>query len=168
MARMPKHPLWKALEDAERGGEPEAKELYTLGGCHAYAFAQAVRLQGTAVLTVEVAVPSQSGPYAKDTVHAWCIAGSTFLDYYGNIDCEEALLARRHKESGSWPAFVKGTRAHNPKYFSPEEIQLVQAGQKPLPNKYFNEPGWLPQAMKLADRIMTSEPAPNPNHLPSA
>jgi hypothetical protein len=94
---MPKHPFWKTLEDAEKGSDTEAKMLYTRGGCHAYAFAQAVHLKGTAVLMTKIAVPAKGGSLIKPTIHAWCIAGSAFIDYYGTSDSEEELLARLHK-----------------------------------------------------------------------
>jgi hypothetical protein len=147
------HPLWQALEAAEHGGEPEAKILYTRGGCHAFAFAQAALLNGAAVLATEVAVPSLTGPFAKATIHAWCISGDALIDCYGAAESEEELLARLHKEAGWSPAFVKGTRAHKPACFSPTEIQLVLDGKTALPIGYFNEPGWLKRAMALIDRL---------------
>lgn len=155
LARMVRHRLWGTLEDAEGGAPAAVTALFTVGGCHAFAFAQAIRLKGKAILMTEIMIPGFAEP--EPSIHAWCATDSGLIDYFGKADDAEELLGRFHKKNGGTSTFVKGTKPSKFGCLSVDEIVLILARPETLPNGFFKDPLWLPRAMKLAEQLIKSE-----------
>ncbi len=122
------------------------ERLFTVGGCHAYAFAKALRLNGTAVLGSIPGVPSLCISAKK---HAWC---ESVIDFFGEAESVDALLTRYSNRLGWSPPFVPGTKPIDVKSFSPAEIREVLSGKRQLPEGFYSDLAWLNAVVTLASQ----------------
>ncbi len=140
------------MGSANSGSAAAKKDLFTTGGCHAFAFANALHLNGTAELMTKIAIRGEFSTSVEERKHAWCKAGSRFLDYFGEAKDREVILAKFSDEVGWCPKFVPGTKPHTVELFSPSEIREVFSEAKKLPIGFYDDIEWLNEAVTLASK----------------
>ena len=146
--------LSELLASARNGNETAISELFTSGGCHVFAFAKALHLNGTAELMTEIAIPNETHIFVEKRSHAWCNANSRLLDYFGDAKDEGAILARFADRLGWSPKFVPETKPHTVVRFPPSEIREVLSGTRKLPAGYYDDTEWLNEAVAFAAKML--------------
>jgi len=145
--------LSELLACARNGKKTAARELFTSGGCHVFAFAKAFYLNGSAELMTEIEIPNESHIVVGSRIHAWCNAYPRLLDYFGDANDEGAILARLADRLGWSPKFVPGTKPHTVVRFPPSEIREVLSGTMKLPPGYYDDTVWLNEAVAFAAKM---------------
>lgn len=142
------------LACAQNRDKAATRDLFTIGGCHVFAFAKALNLNGTAELMTEIAIPNGTDFFVEKRIHAWCNANSQLLDYFGEAKDEGAILARFADKMGESPKFVPGTKPHFIVRLSLIEIRMVLSGKRKLPAGYYDDTEWLNEAVAFAAKLL--------------
>ena len=149
-----KERMSEMLAQAVAGGarSQAAKELFTHGGCHAWAMAAATEWNGTMRLSLTLLYSDAGRKRAEaDCAHAWCETATKVSDYLGPATTADELVSRFAVTFRHHPGFYAASAnvGANQK-LTADEIQAVLEGKNVLPAQFYGEREWLNRAVGLA------------------
>jgi hypothetical protein len=162
VAAMKRRRFQEKLSAARAGGaqSPAARALFTAGGCHAWAMAAASEWDRVMRYSSVVLYSDEAGRHVEaDCYHAWCDTGAQVADAFGFAPTADDLMTRfvialqHHPTICPTRAVVRESHT-----LSADQVRAVLARTEELPVKFYGEPEWLAETVKLAREVLPHWP----------